>query len=78
MVEESNPLVSIVLPTYNDKEGYLHNCIQSIVSQSCSNIELLIVDDSTEEDTISTINYWEDEKEWISVFRDHPSGLIES
>ena len=39
-----NPQVSIVVPVYN-KEGYLEECLISILGQSFSNIEVICVDD---------------------------------
>ena len=36
-------LVSIIVPIYNTEE-YVEECIQSILSQSYKNIELILVD----------------------------------
>lgn len=41
------PKVSIVLPTYNADERYLHMAIASITTQSYPNWELIIVDDAS-------------------------------
>lgn len=45
-----NPLVSIVLPTYNGTR-YLDQAVQSCLSQTYSNWELIIVDDASTDDT---------------------------
>lgn len=46
-----NPLVSIIVPVYNVSE-YIERCIHSIISQTYSNIECIIVDDVTPDDSI--------------------------
>jgi len=45
-----NPLVSIVLPTYNGTR-YLDQAVQSCLSQTYSNWELIIVDDASTDNT---------------------------
>jgi len=40
----SQPLLSVVIPVYNTEE-YLPKCIQSIISQTYSNLEIIVVDD---------------------------------
>lgn len=47
-----NPLVSVIIPTYN-RVAYLEEAIYSVVYQTYSNIEIIIVDDG------STVNYAE-------------------
>jgi glycosyltransferase involved in cell wall biosynthesis len=39
------PTVSICVPTFNG-EGYLVECLDSIVHQTFSNFEVIIVDDA--------------------------------
>ncbi len=38
------PILSIIVPAYN-VEDYIHKCIDSILSQSFSDFELIIVND---------------------------------
>lgn len=40
------PQISIIVPVYN-AEKYLHKCITSILSQTFSNIEVLLIDDGS-------------------------------
>lgn len=43
--------VSIVVPVYNTKKEYLDECIYSALNQDYKNIEVLIIDDGSKEDT---------------------------
>ena len=44
MPGDANPLVSIIIPVYN-VEQYVRRCIESCLSQTYSNIEIIIVED---------------------------------
>ena len=39
-------MVSIIVPVYNT-EKYLHNCINSLFAQTCTDIEILLVNDGS-------------------------------
>jgi glycosyltransferase involved in cell wall biosynthesis len=41
-----NSLVSVVIPIYN-VEKYIHRCVDSIVNQTYSNLEIILVDDGS-------------------------------
>jgi glycosyltransferase involved in cell wall biosynthesis len=49
------PEVSVVIPVFNG-EGHIKNAIDSVIVQTFSNWELLIVDDGSTDNTISIIN----------------------
>ena len=44
------PLISIVIPVYN-AERYINKCIDSVLSQSYANWELLLIDDGSSDDS---------------------------
>ena len=43
---QTKPLVTLIMSMYNG-ESYLEKCLESIVSQSYSNIEVLLFDDGS-------------------------------
>src|SRR5215210_5877479 len=46
----SDPLLSVVVPAY-DVEGYLSDCLRSILSQSHTALEVVVVDDGSTDST---------------------------
>ena len=55
------PLVSIVMPTYNVSD-FIEEAIISVLSQSYDNIELILVDDCSSDDTIEKISSFDDKR----------------
>lgn len=51
------PLISIILPVYG-VEQYLEKCIQSLVDQTYTNIEILLVDDGSKDRCPQIIDEW--------------------
>ncbi len=45
-----NSLVSVIIPSYNH-ENYVQECIQSIIEQTYKNIELIVIDDGSKDNT---------------------------
>ena len=50
------------MPVYNTKEEYLREAIESILNQTFTDFELLVVDDASTEDVSRVINSYSDER----------------
>ncbi|MFT7137553.1 MAG: hypothetical protein ACI80I_003568 [Akkermansiaceae bacterium] len=71
----SSPRVSVLMPVYNG-EAYLHPAVQSILSQSESDFEFLIVDDGSTDQSREILKKYAVQNPCIRLlFRDH-DGLV--
>ena len=50
----NDPLVSVIIPAYNS-EDTLNDCIQSVVCQSYENLEIIVVNDGSRDNTKAII-----------------------
>ena len=55
------PKVSIIVPTYN-REGYLKECLKSIINQNYPNLEIVVTDDNSTDNTENVV------KEYIKKY----------
>jgi glycosyltransferase involved in cell wall biosynthesis len=53
-VQDNNPLVSVIVPSYNHAL-YIENCIKSIVNQSYKNIQLIVIDDGSKDNSVDIL-----------------------
>ena len=50
----SYPLVTVIIPIYN-VEKYLNKCIESVVAQTYSNLEIILINDGSTDDSKNII-----------------------
>lgn len=68
-----NPLVSVAIASYNNAP-YIERCVNSVLKQSYSNLEILIVDDGSRDDTLSRIERYNDDRR-IRILTKENGGL---
>lgn len=68
------PLVSIITPTYNH-EQFIAECIESVLAQSYSNWEMLIVDDGSTDHTWQVIQQYAVKDSRIRAFHQENKGI---
>ena len=68
------PLLSIIIPIYNT-EKHLHKCIQSILSLSIEQLEIILVDDGSTDTSGSICDYWARKYDFIKVIHKINGGV---
>ena len=59
--------VSVIIPAYNAHE-YIGECLNSVLAQTLSDIEILVVDDGSTDDTLSCVQAFAATDSRIKVF----------
>lgn len=67
-------LVTIVVPVYN-VQNYLARCIESLINQTYKNIEILLIDDGSNDDSAIICDEYQEKDERISVYHKENGGL---
>jgi glycosyltransferase involved in cell wall biosynthesis len=67
MPTHSEPLVSVVTPVHNGA-GYLHECIQSVLSQTYQNWEYIIVNNGSTDDSLAIARSYAEREPRIAVY----------
>ena len=77
-MNENQPLVSVIMPVYNC-ERFLTEAIESVISQSYQNWELLIVDDGSKDKSVSIIEAYVEKDSRIRLYKnesgEHGPGI---
>ena len=72
------PKVSVIVPVYN-VENYIEKCLDSLVKQTIEDIEIIIVNDGSKDNSIKIINkYIEQYKEKIVYLEKENGGLSDA
>lgn len=62
------PKVSFVVPLYN-KEAYISDCLKSVCDQSLKDIEIVVVDDCSTDDSVDIVNFWAEKDNRIVLYK---------
>lgn len=71
---EENDLISIIVPVYN-VEKYLNKCIDSIISQTYKNLEIILVDDGSPDNCGTICDEYADRDNRIKVIHKENGGV---
>ena len=70
----NDPLISIIIPCFN-AEKTLEKCLKSVVQQSYANLEIIIIDDGSTDETSLIYNKFQSNDERILVLKQQNSGV---
>lgn len=69
-----NDLISIIVPVYNT-EKYLDKCIESIVNQTHKNLEIILVDDGSTDNSGKILDEWAKKDNRIKIIHKENGGV---
>lgn len=69
-----NPLISVIVPVYKT-ELFLNKCISSILNQTYSNVEVIVVDDGSPDQCGQFCDQWAEKDSRIQVIHQENGGL---
>ena len=76
-MEENNRLISIIVPIYN-VEKYLSKCIESLLNQTYTNIEILLVNDGSTDNSKKICEQFKGKDSRIKLINKENGGLSDA
>ena len=73
VTSETQPLVSVIIPVYNGEE-FIQRCVDSVLTQSMQDFELIAVNDGSTDGTLSILNEYAAAHENVRVLHQANAG----
>lgn len=75
--ESYNPLISVIIPVYK-VEKYLHKCVDSVINQTYSKLEIILVDDGSPDNCGMICDEYSQKDSRIRVIHKENGGLSDA
>ncbi len=69
-----NDLISVIIPVYNS-DKYLKTCVNSIIKQSYQNLEIIIINDGSTDNSLEICNFFKERDDRIVVINQTNKGV---
>lgn len=73
-ISNFNPVVSVIIPVYN-VDKYIDRCINSVLNQTFSNIEIICIDDGSTDLSLSILQNYAAKDDRIRIFTQNNRGV---
>lgn len=73
----SQPLVSVIVPAYNSQNS-IRRCVESILTQEYQNLEVLLIDDGSTDDTPKILDEFADQDKRVRCIHKPNSGVSDT
>lgn len=70
---DTHPLISVIVPVYN-VERYIERCIDSIISQTYDNLDIILVDDGSTDSSLKICQQYQEKNPRIRVLHKQNGG----
>ncbi|QNQ80528.1 glycosyltransferase family 2 protein [Lactobacillus sp. PV034] len=74
---KKQPLISVIVPVYND-EKYLSLCLDSLLNQNYKNLEIILIDDGSEDSSLKILNNYSEKDKRINVYHKKNTGVSDT
>ncbi len=68
------PLVSVIIPCYN-VSSFVDKAVNSILFQTYTNLEIWLIDDASEDDTLQKIRSVKDDRVYLEIFKNNTQKI---
>ena len=70
---ETNAMISIIIPVYN-VENYLNRCIDSVLSQTYKNLEIILIDDGSTDSSSKICDFYQEKDRRVIAYHKRNEG----